>query len=484
MKSLLSLLLLLIPNSAVIRTQAQQVLTGKSYIAITHVAIIDTDHGSIHNDMTVIIVGNQIAGLDQASNVKVPSAAQVIDAKGEFLIPGLWDMHVHIFGGDRFPTASPLLIANGVTGVREMGTCVPLATIKGIKQQITEGKLLGPRIFAAGPVVDGRFKDWTNLNVTSEVEAREAVRSLKQQGANFIKVYDNLSRPAYLAIADESRKQGIDFVGHVPYGISPREASAAGQKSIEHLVGIPAACSTDETQLQQQYDQALNERDFSRANVIGLRADIRAAETFSSGRCQELASVFRAHGTWQCPTLVNTRATYAYDVTMKKDWRLKFIPKEWKSDWMSFPEHDIWFKDLRPADRDGLVQVYRRLVESVGTLHHGGVNFLAGTDLVRPFIYPGFSLHEELELLVSAGLSPAEALQAATSNPAKFLGVEHTLGTVEKGKLADLVLLDDNPLVDIHNTQKIRAVIVNGKYLDRTALDELLADTAASANTP
>lgn len=330
--------------------------------------------------------------------------------------------------------------------------------------------------------MDAQFKDWTNLNVSSAKEAREAVRSLKRQGADFIKVYDSLSRAEYFAIADESRKHGIPFVGHIPYGISPREASAAGQKSIEHLVGIPAACSMDEAQLQRQYDQALKEPDFSLANAIGLCADIRAADTFSAGRCKRLATLFRAHGTWQCPTLVASRVGYAYDASsMKKDWRLKYIPKEWITAWTSFPEKDMWMKDLAPADREGLVRVYRRLVESVGTLHRGGVDFLAGTDLSRPYIFAGFSLHDELGLLVQAGLTPGEALKTATYNPAKFLGMLDRVGTVEKGKLADLVLLDANPLEDIHNTEKIRAVIVNGNYLDRTALDKLLADAASAS---
>jgi hypothetical protein len=163
MKSLSWLLLLLVLNPAAIRGQLQQGGARKTNIAITHVTVIDTSHGSIQNEMTVLIVGNRIAELDKASDVNVPSSALVIEAKGKFLIPGLWDMHVHIFGGDRFLTASPLLIANGITGVREMGTYVPVATIKGIRKQIAEGKLLGPRIFAAGPVVDGAFKDWTNL---------------------------------------------------------------------------------------------------------------------------------------------------------------------------------------------------------------------------------------------------------------------------------------------------------------------------------
>lgn len=364
-----------------------------------------------------------------------------------------------------------------------MGTYVPLPSIKGIRKQIAEGRLLGPRIVAAGPVVDGGFKDWTNLNVSSASVAREAVRSLKQQGADFIKIYDNLSRLTFFGIADESRKRGIPFVGHVPDTVSDREASAAGQKSIEHLVGIPAACSTDEAQFQHQYEQALNEPDFSLANAIAARADIRAAETFSAGRCKELASVFRAHGTWQCPTLVVTRATYAYDASFTKDWRLKYIPKDWISDWASFPENDLWLKDFTPAERQGLAHVYRRLVEAVGIFHGEGVDLLAGTDLVRPYIFAGFSLHDELALLVHAGLTPGEALKTATYNPAKFLGMLDRLGTVEKGKLADLVLLDADPLDDISNTQKIRAVVLNGRYLDRTALDKLLAGSASLASS-
>jgi len=484
MKSLYLLLLLLIPNTLPIVAQPQQKVIPQTQIAIAHVGVIDTNSGSVEGDMTVVIVGNRIAEMDSASNVKVPNSTQTIDAKGKFLMPGLWDMHVHIFGAGRFPIVTPLLIANGITGVREMGTCVPLATINGIRKKIAEGKLLGPRIVAAGPVVDGGFKDWTNANVATPSEAREVVRSLKQQGADFIKIYDNLSRPAFFAIADESRKLDIPFAGHPPDTVSDREAAEAGQKSIEHLVGIPSACSTDEAKLQPQYEQALNEPDFSLANAIATRADIRAIDSFSATRCKELASVFRTRRTWQCPTLVVTRATYAYEAISTKDWRLKYIPKNWISDWASFPENDLWFKDLTPADREGLARVYRRLVESAGIFHRDSVDFLAGTDVSRPYIFPGFSLHDELGLLVEAGFTPGEALKTATYNPARFLGMLDRLGTVDKGKLADLVLLDANPLEDIHNTEKIQAVIVNGKYLDRTALDKLLADAAASASMP
>jgi len=482
MKLLFSLLFLLIPSTLPIDAEPQQEISRQTPIAIAHVAVIDTNGGSVQPDMTVVIVSHHIAELGKASNVNVPKSVQVIDAQGKFLIPGLWDMHVHIFSGGRFSVVSPLLIANGITGVREMGTYLPLPTINGLRKQIAEGRLLGPRIVAAGPVVDAQFKDWTNLNVSSASEAREAVRLLKRQGADFIKVYDSLSRQEYFAIADESRKEGIPSVGHIPYPVSPQEASAAGQKSIEHFIGILPACSTDEAQIRRQYDEALKEPNFSLASVKGIRADIHAADTFSAKRCTELATLLRAHSTWQCPTLVGLRAAASDASSMAKDWRLKYVPKKWIADWA--PENDIFMKDFTLADQEGVVRLYRREIELVGTLHRGGVDFLAGTDLVRPYIFAGFSLHDELELFVQAGFTPGEALKTATCNPAKFLSMLNRLGTVEKGKLADLVLLDANPVEDIQNTQKIRAVIVNGNYLDRTALDKLLSHAATSASTP
>jgi imidazolonepropionase-like amidohydrolase len=453
--------------------------SNRASIVFKHVAVVDTATATIQQDMAVVITDNHISDMGKVAEVKVPESARVIDGAGRYLIPGLWDMHVHIFSGGRFPGAVPLLIANGVTGVREMGTYVPLGTINGIRQQITDGKLIGPRIVAAGPVVDGRFKDWTNLNVTTASEATQAVRFLKEQGADFIKVYDSLSRTAYFAIADESRKQGIPFVGHVPYDISAREAATAGQKSIEHLTGILAACSSRESEIRRGYSRAWEEPDFSLAAVEGMRADVRAADTYSSELCTELAHLFRARGTWQCPTLVSQRnATYDPSF-LASDSRLKYIPDTWRSQWL--PENDIFAKGYTSADRQAFVRLYDRWVELAGLLQRSGVDFLAGTDLGVSFIYPGFSLHDELALLVQVGLTPGEALKTATYNPAKFLVMLDRLGTVEKGKLADLVLLDANPLEDIHNTQTIRAVVLNGRYLDRAALDKLLADAASDA---
>jgi amidohydrolase family protein len=247
------------------------------------------------------------------------------------------------------------------------------------------------------------------------------------------------------------------------------------------LVDILPICSTKEAEILRQNNGAFKEPDFSIANVKGVRADILAADTFSKERCSKIAAIFRANATWQCPTLTEQSARYAYDaMSMTKDWRLKYIPKQRLADWA--PDNDVFVKRFAAADSEGRLRLYRRLVELVGALNRNGVEFLAGTDLGRPFIFAGFSLHDELCLLVQAGLTPGEALKAATYNPAKFLGMLDRLGTVEKGKLADLVLLDANPLKDIHNTQKIRAVVLNGRYLDRAVLDKMLAEAATNAS--
>lgn len=433
-------------------------------LVLAHVTVIDVTVGVAKPDMTVVITGDRISEVEEADKVVAPQGATVVDAAGKFLIPGLWDMHAHWYIRDTFT----LFTANGVTGVREM---FGNSDLLRWRQDIAKGSLLGPRMVVASPIIDGPQPVWPNSIVArNEDEGRKAVKNVKQWGADFVKVYSLLPRDAYFAIADEAKRQGLSFVGHVPALVSSAEASDAGQKSIEHLTGTMIACSDKEDELRKEIVQ----RPFPAARA---RAEAIALETYNDRKAAELFARFVKNETWQCPTLTVLRSNaYLEDESLRRDQRLRFIPPRIKERW-----------SLRIANRNernfaNAKKIFQKELEIVGAMGKAGVRLLAGTDTGNPFCYPGFSLHEELALLVIAGLSPIEALRSATVNPAKFLDLDKTLGTIEQGKIADLALLDANPLEDIRNTQRINAVISNGRLFDRKALDKMLAQAEAATN--
>ena len=432
-------------------------------IALTHVNVIDVTNGEVRRDMTVGIVGDRISSVGPNATASVPTDAKVIDATGQFLIPGLWDMHVHWYQRNTFT----LFIANGVTGVRQMFGKSDLLRWRG---QIAKGSLLGPRMVVASPIIDGPEPVWPkSIVVRNEEEGRKAVRRVKQWGADFVKVYFLLPREAYFGIADEAKQQGITFVGHVPNAVSAGEASDAGQKSIEHLTGIVLQCSDKETELREEIVKPKDQG--SRA-----RAMATARETYNPKKAADLFVRFVKNQTWQCPTLTVLRSSaYLDDENLRRDGRLKYIPRQLQQRW------SVRIATMDENDSARAKKSFQKEMEIVGAMRKAGVQMLAGTDAGNPFCFPGFSLHEELALFVIAGLTPAEALRTATLNPAKFSGLEKTLGTIEVGKIADLVLLDANPLEDIRNTQRIKAVVANGRLFDRKALDKLLADAEGAA---
>jgi hypothetical protein len=429
-------------------------------LVLTHVTVIDVTDGTPQPDQTVVITGDRISEVGEAARVVAPPGATVVDARGKFLIPGLWDMHVHWYNKDTFT----LFTANGVTGIRQM---FGNPYLLGWRQEIEKGSLSGPRMILASPIIDGPQPVWPNsIEVRTEDEGRKAVRKVQNWGADFVKIYALLPRDAYFAIADEAKKQGLTFAGHVPLSLSPSEASAAGQRSIEHLTGILIECSDNEADLRKE----LVQRRRARAEAIAL-------ETYSDRKAAELFALFVKNETWQCPTLTVMRSNADVgDENFRRDERLKFIPSGMKDRWsMRIANHN-------DPNFAGAKKVFQKELEIVGAMQKAGVQLLAGTDTGNPFCFPGFSLHDELALLVAAGLTPVEALRSATINPAKFLDLDRTLGTIERGKIADLVLLDANPLVDIRNTQKINAVITNGRLLDRKALKKMLAQAEAATN--
>jgi imidazolonepropionase-like amidohydrolase len=441
-----------------------------SMLVIHDVTVIDATGAPAKPHQTIIVRDGKIEAIDSSGmgfGGKLPGTH--VDGTGKFLIPGLWDMHVHMVFGDWFPHGKevtlPLFIANGITGVRDMGG--ELDVLQQWRKEISAGTLIGPRIVMSGPMLDGpqpRFP--SSIAIKTPEDGRRAVDDLKRRGADFIKLQSLIPREAVFAIADEARKQGIPFVGHVPDAVRASEASNAGQKSFEHLIGIFEGSSA----LEDEF-------------IKGKKTEKQFLSTYDPNRAEALFALLGKNHTWQCPTLVWERGGNLIDQTdFAHDTRAKYIPAYWKDvTWKRFTdeiEHDFNTDDL--ATRQRFVE---KELEVVNAMHRAGIPFLAGTDTPPGvYIFPGFSLHEELQRFVAAGFTPMEALQTATLNPAKFLGIEDRLGTIEKGKLADLVLLDANPLDDIRNTQKIAAVIVNRRYLSRAELDKMLAGVQKAAN--
>ncbi len=445
---------------------------GDVPLVFLHVTVINPGTSSVEPDRAVTINGSRISAVSDARNFHAPVQARVVDGSGEFLIPGLWDMHVHMAFGDWFPGGRdvilPLYVANGVTGVRDMGGDIPV--LFAWRKQIASGELIGPRMVVSGPMLDGYLPDGktfrfpSSIPVTSVEDAVAAVDSLKAQQVDFIKVQSLIPHDAYLAAATEAHKQGLPFVGHVPDAVRIDEAVAVGQKSIEHLMGSAAGCSTVE-------DRAIK-------GEVDTRLLL---DSFDQQKCDKMMKLLAQRQVWQVPTLVWERGGTLLD---QLDWKHqpldRYVPAHWRDvTWRRFEEQ------MTPGlQKDPLALRQRSLAQEIamaGAMHRAGVPFLAGTDSAPGiYIIPGFSLHDELANFVEAGFTPMEALQTATSNPALFLERDD-IGAVKPGGVADLVLLAANPLDNIQNTKKIHAVVINGRFLDRAALDHMLTQVEAAA---
>ena len=445
-------------------------------LEITDVTVIDTTGAASRPGQSVAVEGGRISQVGDAKKVHAPKGAQVVNARGLYVIPGLWDMHVHVWETER---TFPLFIANGVLGVRNMGG--HLDDLKRWRSQVINGELLGPRMVISGPLVDGLDPAHPDHSVIVHTpdEGRAAVDTLKQSGVDFIKVFDHLTPDEYKAIADECKKVGLPFAGHLPQGVWASDASTAGQLSIEHLLGSLEESSKNFDQIVRLGDGlAPSPAERAARALARLRLEVNSLDP---ERLKHLADLFAANKTWQVPTLVAGKAMAFLnaDATVK-DPRLAYIGRADQKQWSDLrnrllAENPPEYWELRRA-------AYQEELAITREYHRDGVPMLAGTDAGGPpFVIPGFDLHEELAALVGAGFAPLEALQSVTLHAAQFLGRDDDFGTVANGKAADLVLLDANPLDDIRNTQKIRAIVVQGKYLDRAALDAMLAQAKASA---
>lgn len=432
-------------------------------LVLIHATVVDVDSGELIADQTLWIRDDRIVQVDATRESHAVSEALVLDIGGNYVIPGLWDMHVHWYDANYLP----LFIANGVTGVRQMFGSPVHQDWKG---QIASGELVGPRQVVASRIVDGPQPVWPgSITAADAEEGRQAVATAIEEGADFVKVYSLLPREAYFAIAEEAKRRGIPFAGHVPARVTLLEAIAAGQLSDEHLTAVLPACSGDEEALRQR-------------RAKGELPWWVATPWIDSYDEKKAAGVFRKlaeGGMWMCPTLTVLRAgAYGNDESMTADPRLRYMPAAIRSMWAQPPR---WADNLEQYYREQRAGFGKDL-EIVGRMQRAGVRLLAGTDVLNPYCYPGFSLHDELELFVEAGLTPLQALRTATLHPAEFLKRRADLGSLEAGKLADMVVLRDNPLESIKATRSIEGVVSGGRWHGRKELNEMLAGAEARSS--
>jgi imidazolonepropionase-like amidohydrolase len=433
-------------------------------IAISDVSIVDIEHGRLAGPASVLVVDGRIDAIDAPERIVIPDGAERVDGRGRFLMPGLVDMHVHLFA---IPSHRPpatwsfaLYVANGVTSVREMAAAPEsMALVKEWRADAATGALVAPRVAAAGVAASG----------PSPGDAVRQVDAAADAGADFIKVFSEIAEPSWRAALDEARRRALPVMGHVPAGVAAVAAAESGQRSEEHLMQVFEACSTAGAAA------IAGRRDLSGEELVarGDADEARVLAAYDARTCARAAQALAASGTVEVPTLVldemESRPVYT---AFRDDARWRYLREDERARWVRIAK-------TIPADH-GIAAARRRAVARriVAVLHRAGVPVLAGTDSPMPNVWPGYALHDELKQLVAAGFSPADALRAATIAPAAFLPALRDTGIVATGKRADLVLLDADPLGDIRNTRRIEAVVLDGRLLRRADLDALLAEDA------
>lgn len=440
--------LLLWPVSA---AQAQEPVAPPPMV-IEHVTVVPmTADGTILRDATVVVENGRIAALRGPA----PRGAKRINGRGKWLIPGLADMHVHLpsdgsMRPPRYPTEPATLffdtqdimtpyIANGVTQLLNLDA---VAASVGQRNAIARGTVLGPHIALAAVINGGKGR---GRIANAPADGRQAVRDSRAEGYDFIKVYSDLDTATFTAIVDEAGKQEMKVVGHIPDAFQ-------GKLETAFVPGFAMVAHAEELS--------------------------KHSENFTDADAVRFARLARQNGTWVTPTLVTMRwiasETRSLD-EMKASPQLQYVHPLLQSKWITANRYNRNSSPKLIAYFDGMVEFHRRLIRA---LKAEGVPMVTGSDALTSGVVGGFSLHEELELLVGAGLTNAEALAAATRLPAQWLGVDGDRGTIEAGKRADLVLLDADPLADIANTRRIAGVFLSGRYLSRAALDAMMADLA------
>lgn len=452
-------------------------------LILDHINVVDVERGIIRRDMRVVIRDGRIQAVESGRlPLRAAPGDTVVVETGKFLIPGLWDMHVHIDTTESW--FFPLAVAAGVTSVRDMGSA--LSRSRAWKESPGPAELR-PTVVASGPIVTGPVADTDSrlVRVSSPDEGRRAVDTLVERGVDFIKVHDFLDRETYLAIGAEAESRYSYLAGHLPIAADPADAISAHQRSIEHM-----GDGWSSLLLFASRDRSLIRSVREWARTATGPADLmkhfdeqwqsRLARTFSSARAADLCKAFAAGGVALTPTTYFSAflTLMPLDSSILGDPRLQYLPHSVRD----LSQYVVSAERFAPnARKSAATKVYSVRAQLLRICHDEGVLILAGTD-TGPYgpMIPGFSLHDELVRLVADGLSPMDALRAATINPARFLRRLRSTGTIAPGNTADLVVLDANPAVDIHNVSRIDAVILRGVLIDRQQRQRMLDSLAAT----
>ncbi len=441
--------------------------------ALVGINIVDVEKQEIIYDQTVLVSDGIIFKIGTRSQISIPSETTIIDAKGLFVIPGLWDMHVHL--ADK--ASLKVYLAHGIVGIRDMAAnmYVPSDSVQNWKQNISNKNLIGPEIVCASPLLDGAPSGYEGTIVISDPsDVPVVIEQIQGQEADFIKILGSLSKEVLLALSDEAHNRNLSIVGHLPTDVRAIDAAPI-MKSMEHLMGIIIACSVEEDSIRIAY-QTLHKEENPNKRSIELKR--RMFSTYDKSKANQLFEQLKIHESFQVPTLKG----WDFDmrglsgaVIEEEAWGL--VPKTKREEWKQALE---WRASLSNEQLQLSEEEFNLYLKITNDMNKSGVSILAGTDTPHTLAVPGLALHQELQLLVESGFSPAEAIASATINASKFLELDHERGHIKPDYVADLLIIRDNPLEDIKNTLTIEYVVKNGIIYDIRSITKLLEQARMS----
>ncbi|WP_420316007.1 amidohydrolase family protein [Ekhidna sp.] len=450
-------------------------------ICIENIATIDPGNGLMENQ-TVIIKDGKIHKIAPSQELQLSDKNTIIDGSGKYLIPGLWDAHVHFsYIEEMAPRMLDLFLAYGITSVRDTGGDITF--VNQWKEKAIANPTNAPRVMVAGPLLDGMpnvydgsdpSKPPLSVGLKTVEDVINEIDKLDSLGVDLLKAYEMLTPEQFKAVIQQANEKGLKVTGHVPLSMDVIGASNAGLNSMEHLRNLELSCASNANELLEQRKKLLMEGKDDPGGILRSRIHQTqrqvAIENFDANKAEEVLAVLAKNQTWQIPTLTLSSA-FATRYFEEPEWQesFKYLSTETEEKWKSQIER-ISEMEATPFQ----LEYSQWLLDITGKIHNAGIDIMAGTDCPIIFLTPGRSLHQELAALVDAGLSPLEAIKAATVNPARYFNMENELGSIKENQWADLLILDANPLDDINNTQKISAVIKQGNYLDRSDLDGIL----------